>query len=474
MRPFRGECRLRLNSLVLHRQLLRNSTASKKASPRPATPATGKPSAANPFDGKSVAEEIPQALREQTKYRVIRLLGRGGMGSVYEAYHERMDRQVAIKVINPALVDHPEAVKRFDQEVRAAAKLHHANVAMAYDADEFGPLHALVMEFVPGQSLDRFLAKNGALSVKQACDCLIQAAAGLQDAHKRGMVHRDLKPQNLMLTPEGKVKILDFGLAKLASERRAGEGLTRDNTLMGTAAYLAPEQALDAAKADIRADIYSLGCTLYCLLAGTPPFVDDTEMKVLMAHQRDTHRPLVEVRPDVPRELSDVIDRMLAKNPAERPQTPADVGLGALVPFLKVTAAAAHANRAVPPQRAPSSQVLGALVEVPFDDAPNKTRSPKASPLKPATAGKSRPSPIRALMQSIAKLPPAGRWSAIVGLVALALVCGAWGISLLFRTSTGTITIENVPNDATVSVDGNQVTLTRDGDEVTVAAGAAG
>ncbi len=211
---------------------------------------------------------VPQGLREQTKYRIVRLLGSGGMGSVYEAYHERMDRQVAIKVVNSALVDHPGALKRFDQEIKAAAKLDHPNVARAYDADELGSLPALVMEYVPGQSLDRVLARRGRVGVAEAAGMVRQAMIGLDHAHVRGMVHRDLKPQNLMLTPDGKVKILDFGLAKMASERRVNSGLTRDNVMLGTPHYLAPEQALDAAKADIRADIYSLGCTLYCLLAG--------------------------------------------------------------------------------------------------------------------------------------------------------------------------------------------------------------
>ncbi len=185
-------------------------------------------------------DEIPPALREQTKYRIVRLLGRGGMGSVYEAFHERMDRRVAIKVINPALVDRPEALKRFDQEVRAAARVEQENVARAYDADEIGGLRILVMEFVPGQSLDRYLAKNGALPVMQACRIIHQALAGLHAAHKHGMVHRDLKPQNLMLTPEGKVKILDFGLAKLASEHRAREGLTREKRPDGHAPLSGP------------------------------------------------------------------------------------------------------------------------------------------------------------------------------------------------------------------------------------------
>src|SRR5262249_45831348 len=156
-------------------------------------------------------------------------------------------------------------------------------------------------EFVAGQSLDKFLAKRGRLTVGEACRCVRQALVGLQHAHDRGLVHRDLKPQNLMLTPEGKIKILDFGLAKVARERQQSSGLTRDHALMGTDAYLAPEQALDAARADIRADIYSLGCTLYCLLTGAPPFKRDTAMQLLMAHQHDAPRPLSEVRPDIPR-----------------------------------------------------------------------------------------------------------------------------------------------------------------------------
>ena len=252
----------------------------------PNAPAASRSGAGADFD-EPAEHSVPEALCAQSKYRIQRLLGRGGMGSVYQAYHERMDRRVAIKIISPALVDNPDALRRFDQEVKAAARLDHPNVARAYDADEFGSLRVLVMEFVPGQSLEKFLASRGRLSVVDACRLVRQAMVGLEHAHQRGMVHRDLKPQNLMLTPDGKVKILDFGLAKVASERHGGQNLTRDNALMGTPHYLAPEQALDAAKADIRADIYSLGCTLYCLLAGSPPFEGDTEMKVLLAHQND-------------------------------------------------------------------------------------------------------------------------------------------------------------------------------------------
>ncbi len=320
------------------------SVVPRKAKASPPNVAPEKPPQHSPFgtgqppsdsqDAEMSAEQIPQPLREQNKYRVVRLLGRGGMGAVYEAYHELMDRHVAIKVINPSLVDHPAALARFDQEVKSAAKLDHPNVCHAYDADEFGSLRVLVMEFVPGRSLENFLAERGRLSVVEACRLVRQAMIGLDHAHARGMVHRDLKPQNLMLTPDGKVKILDFGLAKIAIERQQAQGLTRTNALMGTPHYLAPEQALDAAQADIRADIYSLGCTLYCLLAGAPPFDHGTEMKVLLAHQHEAPRPLHELLPDVPSELSALVDRMLAKSPSARPQTPKEVAQ-ALLPFAK-------------------------------------------------------------------------------------------------------------------------------------------
>ncbi len=412
--------------------------------------------------------DIPQALREQTKYRVTRLLGRGGMGSVYEAYHARMDRRVAIKVINPALVGHPDALKRFDQEVRAAARVEHENVARAYDAEEIGTLRILVMEFVAGQSLDKYLAKNGPLSVMQACRIVHQALIGLNDAHKHGMVHRDLKPQNLMFTSDGKVKILDFGLAKLASERQDGDGLTGTNAFMGTPHYLAPEQAMDAAKADIRADIYSLGCTLYCLLAGSPPYGGASAVAIALAHRDQNARPLCEVRTDVPPELSRIVERMLAKNAADRPQTPAEAAQ-ALSPFLKpiVPASPVVAAPVKPGPIAPATQALPAMatVEVPVgDDRPTikSTRAAKVTALRTAE-----------------KLGNAGRlsWNRRNGLLiaagVLALLLGIWGTTILFRTPAGTVVVENAPADAEVLVDGNQVTITRhgeNGDVVTIAA----
>ncbi len=174
-----------------------------------------------PLADISTDDSIPRELRLQTKYRIVRLLGRGGMGSVYEVHHERMDRRQALKVINPELVDNPQALLRFEQELKAVAKLDHPNIARAYDAESFGSLQAIVMEFVAGQTLHDLLKKRGRFAVKDACRCVRQACLGLQHAHERGLVHRDLKPQNLMLTQDsGIIKILDFGLAKVVSENK--------------------------------------------------------------------------------------------------------------------------------------------------------------------------------------------------------------------------------------------------------------
>jgi hypothetical protein len=241
-------------------------------------------------------------------------------------------------------------VERFRREVKAAAKLAHPNIVHAYDAEQAGDTHFLVMEHVDGTSLDRLVAEQGRLPVAQACDCIRQAALGLQHAHEKGMVHRDIKPQNLMRTPDGQVKILDFGLARFAMETApagalltadppasgAGQSLTQVGTVVGTPDYIAPEQIRDAHVADIRADIYSLGCTLYDLLAGQVPFPEGTVLQKVMAHLDQAPRPLTELRADVPAELARVVARMMAKDPTQRYATPADV-VAALAPFAGVS-----------------------------------------------------------------------------------------------------------------------------------------
>jgi WD40 repeat protein len=311
-------------------------------------PAAGEETAPKPPPSSPPAG-VPPELAEHSRYRILRELGKGGMGTVFQAKHRLMERLVAIKVINQSLLDHPEALQRFHQEVTTTAALpSHPNIVTAFDAEQAGDLHLLVMEYVGGWSLAQVLDKKGPLPVGYACRCVHQAALGLQHAFEHGMVHRDLKPQNLMVTAKGVVKILDFGLARMASERQRGRGLTQDGAVMGTPEYMAPEQATDARQADIRADIYSLGCTLYCLLAGQPPFVEDTVVKTILAHLDREALSLTELRPDVPPELGAVAARMMAKDPKQRFQTPAEAAQ-ALAPFigLKTPAAAVATPSAV-------------------------------------------------------------------------------------------------------------------------------
>ncbi|HTU89168.1 MAG TPA: protein kinase [Gemmataceae bacterium] len=276
----------------------------------------------------------PPELARHPKYLILRELGRGGMGVVYQARHKDMNRQVAIKVISRSLLDRPSALERFRREVQAAAQLCHRNIVIAYDAEQAGELHMLVMEFVPGQSLAEVVEKRGPLPLKHACYYIRQTAKGLQHAYERGMVHRDIKPSNLILTPQGRVKILDFGLAKMVTESELDQGVTGTDTCVGTAEYVAPEQAKDARTADIRADLYSLGCTLYCLLAGRPPFREDTRMNTILAHIHKEPQPLPELRPEVPERLWRVVARLLAKDPTQRYQKPSDV-VAALAPFVE-------------------------------------------------------------------------------------------------------------------------------------------
>jgi hypothetical protein len=297
-----------------------------------------------------VPEALPPELARHERYRVVRLLGVGGMGAVYEAEHRVMQRPVALKVIKRAYTASPAAVERFRREVRAAARLSHPNVVATTDAEDAGETHFLVMEYVEGTDLGRLVQERGPLPVDRACDYIRQAALGLQHAFEQSMVHRDLKPHNLMLTPDGRVKILDFGLARFASEAAEAAGLTSTGIVLGTVDYIAPEQADNAHQADIRSDIYSLGCTLYHLLAGQPPFPTGTSLQKVMAHVEKKPQLLTELRPDLPEELMPVLERMMAKNPMDRYQTPAEVAL-ALEPFT-VAAAVARAPRPRPRVRA--------------------------------------------------------------------------------------------------------------------------
>lgn len=276
-------------------------------------------------DGTVISPELAAS----HDYEIVRSLGRGGMGVVYLARNRVLDRLEALKVVSKALLDRPGALERFQREMRSAARLNHPNIVTAHSAPRVGELLVLAMEYVDGQNLAQIVAESGPLPIEQAACCAYQAALGLQHAHERGMVHRDIKPGNLMLAGAGMgpmVKILDFGLAKATSETGSADGeLTQSGQILGTPAYLAPEQSLDAARADIRADIYSLGCMLYFLLVGRPPFEAGSVYEVMHAHHHVQAPPLDRLRPDVPKPLAAVVAKMMAKDPAARYATPAEV-----------------------------------------------------------------------------------------------------------------------------------------------------
>jgi formylglycine-generating enzyme required for sulfatase activity/serine/threonine protein kinase len=258
-------------------------------------------------------------------YVVLDRLGHGGMGCVYKAKHLRMDRVVAIKVLPRNATKSPWAVKCFQREARAAAKLSHPNIVMAYDADEADGVHFLVMEFIDGQDLASAVMQNGPLTVADAVNCLVQAAHGLEFAHGKGVIHRDIKPANLLLDKQGNIKILDLGLAHIEEDIALpdcqSESSTNSGHVIGTLEYMSPEQALDTKLASARSDIYSLGCSLYYLLVGHPPFRCDTMAKKILAHCEQPIPSLRIMRGDVPESLDFIFHRMMAKNPQDRQQS---------------------------------------------------------------------------------------------------------------------------------------------------------
>jgi serine/threonine protein kinase len=352
-------------------------------------------------------------------YRLIDVLGEGGMGMVFKGWHPRLDRYVALKLIRPqVLASRPEIVTRFHREARAIAQLHHPNVVLLYDADEVGGTHYIAMEYVDGVTLEKMVRQNGPLAVRQACDYVRQAALGLQHAAECGLVHRDIKPANILVTTKtagvakrsssqlkrpalvtvrdrelaaegvangrgenawGVVKVLDMGLARLQESLEEADvdpltPLTRAGALLGTPDFIAPEQARDARTVDIRADLYSLGCTFYYVLSGRPPFPGGNDVQKLIKHQTEKPYPLIDLRPHLPSFVNGLVERLMAKEAADRYQTPQELA-DVLADYLASTAPGAAGRGSSPGTETPT----GATDSSP---APVSTTERNESPLE--------------------------------------------------------------------------------------------
>ena len=395
-------------------------------------------------------------------YVILDKLGQGGMGVVLKAEHRRMARWVALKVLSPKLVGTPDALRRFQREVKAAARLTHPNIVLAYDADLAGRTPFLVMEYVDGTDLSSLVKKRGPLPLDQALDCILQAARGLDYAHENGVVHRDIKPANLLLDRQGTVKILDMGLARLDSAGGQQDQLTGTGQIMGTVDYMAPEQAMNTKHADQRADIYSLGATLWYLLTGQPLFDAETTVEKLMAHQTKPVPSLRSACPDVSPALETVFLKMAAKTPEARYQTMAeviaDLELGrsdtsAGAPAVSIAAAEdarldefLRGMAAPSPQRSepPREASRGAAVAVAAKPAPAAATHPDVTldwagahvatdaKLEPSLPGGQIPSPTPARVRRPPRPPWWQDWrmvaAASAGGLLLLLLLGAWVI----------------------------------------------
>lgn len=386
-------------------------------------------------------------------YVLLEKIGEGGMGQVFRAEHRLMKRIVALKELPSKVTGVGEVLRRFQREIETVARLAHPNIVVAYDAGEDRDTHYLITEYVDGTDLAELVQCRGPFSVANAIRMIRQAAEGLRYAHSQGVVHRDVKPSNLMLDRKGAVKLLDLGLARFeidlqeSSGKSPGSDLTAVGKIMGTVAYMAPEQAEDTRKADQRSDIYSLGCVLYYLLTGKPVFEGDSELVRLLAH-RDRNIPsLAERRPDVPAALDRVFIKMLAKRPHERYPT-----IDALLTDL---------------------EELGDDGPVELDDF-EETTGPRSVPsaLEETAHGEAADTTRTALRDSgegdDPKRPRRGFWGTAVALLLLAsLLGGAYvsGILLRVRTEEGTVVLEYDQPEVTgaaVAIDGNKaITITR-------------
>jgi serine/threonine protein kinase len=336
------------------------------------------------------------------KYDVLERLGVGGTGIVYLCEHRFMRRRAAIKVLATHMAENPLVLERFYREAQAVAALDHPNIVRAHDIDQDGPLHFLVMEYVEGTNLDRLIRKLGALEIPRACEFIRQAALGLQHAHEAGLVHRDIKPGNLLLDRQGVIKILDLGLARFFDEKTEISA-TKYAELLGTADYLSPEQAINGDQAGTHSDIYSLGATFHYLLVGKPPFEAGSLAQKLICHQLRPPQLVCELRPEVPMDLAMVIKTMMAKEPQDRYPTAAAV-LEALAPWVQgplIPIVLPPLKRLSPLARRAGSPIVGASPPLPPPSGSSSKLLGKAvaPPPSPSRARKDTPPDLSQLTQ---------------------------------------------------------------------------
>ena len=425
------------------------------------------------------ADSLPPGLVDHPDYQIRKELGRGGMGVVYLAHNTMMGRDEVLKVIGRHVIERPGVLERFGNEIRAVARLRHPNIVAAYTAFRLDGGLVFAMEHVEGLDLARLVKTKGPLSVPHAAYFAHQAALGLQHAHERGMVHRDIKPHNLMLTHDGKarvVKVLDFGLAKATREGKMDGALTQEGQALGTPDYIAPEQILDAASADIRADLYSLGATLYYLLTGRPPFRANSLYDMYQAHISRDAEPLNLVRPEVPSELAALVAKLMAKEPRRRFQTPGEAAQ-ALTPFFKSKPASTPASQpwvepSEPTPPIPLRPGVRSVSLVPPDQPAEPSQHEwhtliNFGGVEPITPP-GRPTPTLAASWADRARPHRVKIGAALAILLAGLL--AIGVLGTIRTKTphGSIVVENVPEDAQVEVENGTMTISRAGDRVTL------
>ena len=380
--------------------------------------------------GKTAADELPQRLGE---FELLEPLGAGGMGTVYKARHERLGTTSAVKLLHVSQQADARMIERFQREMVALGKLDHPNIVRALDAGEDAGVHYLVMEYIEGADLAAIVQRSGPLAIADACEAARQAALGLAYVHEQGRVHRDVKPSNLMVASDGQVKLLDLGLARVdeyALDEPTGTtddllgaapDLTRTHQVMGTLEYMPPEQAASSKTVTEKADLYSLGCTLYKLLAGHAPFGSGqsvTAMSQLMAHVQRPAPPIRESRSDVPPGLAQLLERMLAKRPEDRPESAAKIA-AELAPYTRGAHLAALTAPAAAAGGASTARAL-----------PNTKRM----------------SPHRSVATHRRGLSPGQKGTLAVGMLLLSLLLLAIPVGLIgwlyLQTQTGTVIVE--------------------------------